>query len=355
MRVLAIHKRWDRSETELFLRLAKAGVQIEVLTEPSAGEAAQFEAGGISVMRQRFRHRLDLEAVRAIRNTLAEREFHMVHALHNRALSTALLATLRRKIKVVGYRGTIGHLSRFDPASWLTYLNPRVDRIICVSDAVRRYLLGLGISPAKLVRIYKGHDIRWYETTVKEDLTRYGLPPDAVPVGFVGNMRPVKGVEVLIRSAHRLPPDSRIHYLLVGEVRDRRIGRLARDPRVCGRIHLTGFRAEGWRLMGSCRMTVMPSLEREGLPRAVIEAMAQGIPVVVSRVGGMPELVEDGQEGAVVPPGDAVALAEAVQRLAADPATCSAMGQRAKRKIETRFHIEQTVRETLSLYEQLLR
>jgi len=340
----------DRPDVALYAGLQAAGFDLELICLPGTLGHDTLAARGISVTQRRIMNRLNLGAVHAIRQRLKEKRFDIVYAPRNSTISVCLLASRGMPIKRVTYRGTSGHLSWFDPASWLTYLNPKVDRIICVSEAVRRYLLGMHLPPERLVTIYKGHDPSWYAGTPPSSLAEFGIPAGAVVVGFTGNMRPVKGVDVLIEAARQLPAEPPIHFLLVGEVRDSRIERLARDPQVRDRLHFTGFRKDAPALAGACDIFVMPSVEREGLPRSVIEAMAQGIAPIVSDVGGMPELVVKDECGLVVPPRDPAALAQAILTLAKDPARRQTFGKRARIRIEKEFHIQHTIDKAIALF-----
>jgi glycosyltransferase involved in cell wall biosynthesis len=354
MRILAvIGEALDRSERALFTGLRETGLDLEIAGDLAAAGQAEMRAAGIPVYPLRIDHRLDLRAVRRLRAKLRSNAFDIVHATTNRGLSVALLASRGLNGRVMAYRGTMGHLSRWDPASWLTYLHPRLARIVCVSDAVRGYLLSMGLPASRLVTIHKGHDVSWYASGSHPSLIPFGVPPDAFVACFSGNMRPVKGVDVLLRAAARLPADRNVHFLLLGEVRDRRLRPLAAGLRVRDRVHWAGYRDDGPALAGSAHAFVMPSVAREGLPRAVIEAMAQGVPAIVSRVGGLPELVVDGECGLIVPPRDPDALARAVLRLADDRPLARRMGERARERIRVRFGIRETIERTLALYREL--
>jgi glycosyltransferase involved in cell wall biosynthesis len=342
----------DRPDVALYTGLQQAGFDLELICLPGALGHDTLAALGIPVTPMRIMNRLNLRAILAIRQRLKQKRFDIVYAPRNSTISVCLLASRGMAIKRIAYRGTIGHLSRFDPASWLTHLNPKVDRIICVSEAVRRYLLSLRLPPERLVTIHKGHDPAWYAGTPPASLAGFGIPAGATVVGFTGNMRPVKGVDVLIEAARQLPAAPPIHFLLVGEVRDSRIERLARDPRVRDRLHFTGFRKDAPALAGACDIFVMPSVEREGLPRSLIEAMAQGVAPVVSDVGGMPELVVKDECGLVVPPRDPQALAQAILALAQDPVRRQAFGRRARVRIETDFHIRRTIEKAIALFRE---
>lgn len=354
MRVLIVTSYSDRSQIALYQNLVKAGIDIELVCDPQAPEQRTLTEAGISVSQLTIRHRLDFRAVGYIREKLKRKKYDIIYAPENKSLSVSLIASWGIDTKCIAYRGTIGHLSRLDPASWLVYLNPRVDKIVCVSNAVREYLLSLRISPSRLVTIYKGHDISWYANQSAPTLSGFGIPENAFVVGFTGSMRPVKGVDVLIQSALHLPEHLKIHFLLVGEVRDRKIKRLARNEKIGHLIHFTGFREDASALAGACNVFVMPSIGREGLPRAVIEAMAQGIPAIVTNVGGMPEIVVNQENGLIVPPRDPQALACAISYFASTPSRCRVFGEHARERIRTHFNIQTTIKQTIELYEEVM-
>lgn len=353
MKVLVTLDTSDRSETELVCSLAKEGLDAGVICAPGAACGDRFRAAGLPVTELAFRNRLDRRAIRAARVVLRDGGYTCVHSLRNSDLSCMLLAARGLPVKHVAYRGTAGHLGWWDPASRLTYLNPRVDRIVCVSEAVRQYLLSLGLAAEKLVTIHKGHDVGWYRGLAGPSPVELGVPAGACTVVFTGNVRPVKGVDVLLDAMERLPADANVHLVLVGEARDRRVRRLAKRAAAQERVHTTGFREDAAAIAGKGDIFVMPSVEREGLPRAVIEAMAQNVPPVVSATGGMPELVVDGVSGLVVPPRDADALAGAILKLARDAGLRKRLGTQAGQRIRESFTIEETVRKTLALYASL--
>ena len=120
------------------------------------------------------------------------------------------------------------------------------------------------------------------------------------------------------------------------------------------RLLFTGFRSDIPELLSEVSVSVLPSLS-EGLSNVVLEAMAAGVPVVATSVGGTPEMVEDGVTGLLVPARDAKALAEAIGSLLADRVRAHAIGQAGQRRVAARFSLEAAVRDTEALYERLLR
>jgi len=354
MHLLAITATNDRSEVELYRCLVSKGHKVDLICAPEwKGEDLLIE-GGVGVIKMTIKHRLDFKAVRELRALITKMKPDIIYAPRNSTLSTALMATRGDICPVVGYRGTTGHLSRFDPASLITYFHPRLKGIVCVSEAVRQYLLGKRI-PANLVHtIHKGHRTEWYNFNQTVDFTEFGIPENAFVVGFTGNIRPVKGVDVLLRSLLEVPAELNVHALLVGEVRDEKIKAMAADPKTAAVAHFAGYRTDAPILAGKCDAFVMPSVEREGLPRAVIEAMSQEVPAVVSNVGGMPELVEDGISGRIVPPRDHIALAKAITELASDRDKTRALGKAARKRIESAFSIDMTINKIENLFQSII-
>jgi glycosyltransferase involved in cell wall biosynthesis len=354
MRVLVVNSFSDRSEVGLWSGLVKAGISIDVICDPTAPEQQVLKDSGIEVSTLAIRHRLDFSAMRIIRQQLNARQYDILHATRNRDLSVSLIASRGMKIKHIAYRGTIGHLSRLDPASWLTYLNPRLDRIICNAEAVRQYMLAMRLRETKLKTIYKGFEADWYKSEDRSALVEFGVPKEAIVVGFAGDIRPIKGVDVLIRAMDRLVDSPQIHLLLVGRVRDKEVESLATRSSARERIHFTGFKENAAGLMGACDIFVMPSLGREGITKAVVEAMAQGVPAIVSKAGGLPEIVAHNECGLVVPPGDPEALAQAIITLASDASLRKTLGDNAKKRITTTFGMNKAIEKTLALYTELL-
>lgn len=350
--VLVVAEGVDRSEAAIFAGLQRAGLRLRVFhapTVPASARAVLAEAG-IPAGELAVRHRLDLAAARRLRDGLARHSCDLVYAPINRTLSVTLLATRGLGVPVVGYRGTTGHLSRWDPASWLTYFHPRLAHVVCVSDAVRAYLLSVGLPAGRLTRIYKGHDPDWYAPRAPDP----PLPapaPGSLQVCFAGRIRPVKGVRYLLDALELIPAEESVTLVLAGSVDEPAVRRRLARGGWPHRVLVLGHRKDATAIIGRCDVLAMPSVAREGLPRAVVEAMAQGVAVVASGVGGLPEIVRDSETGIVVPPRDAAALAAALRRLRADPALRARLGAAGRRRVDEVLHVRQSV----AAYEALFR
>jgi glycosyltransferase involved in cell wall biosynthesis len=348
----------DRPETESFIGLRRAGVDVEVMCPPSAPHYRRLAEAGVPVTGLDIDGRFDLRAMRALRARLRSRRYDILHCFTNPTISNALMAARGIPVRIVLYRGIVGNLSFLNPIDYTTFLNPRVDRIVCVCEAVREYLLsmrflGLRLPRERPVRIYKGHDPQWYRDP-PADLAPFGVQPGDFTIVTVANNRPRKGIGVLVEALAHLPATAPVRLLLVGSGMDEPglARRIAASPHR-ERIHLTGYRKDAAAIAAAAQVFVLPTLRREGLPRGVIEAMCYRRPVVVTNVGGSPELVVDGESGVVVPPHDPRAIADAILGLMHDPARRERMGEAARERIRAHFRIETTIEQTHALYREL--
>lgn len=313
-----------------------------------------MEQAGIPVIDYVPKHKLDRRTVRFIRDTLVAGQHDIVHLFNNKAIANGVQAARNLPVKVITYRGQTGNLHKYDPFCWLTHLNPRIDRIICVADAVRDYLRELRPDPEHVVTVYKGHDLAWYQDE-PADLSGFGIPPGEFVVAAIANYRPRKGIEVLIEAMRHLTSSAPVRVLLVGGGMDNAKLRKQIDASpMRDRIHIAGFRSDACAIVAACDCAVLASTKREGLPKTVIEAMVNSVPAVVTDTGGSAELVVDGETGFVVPVEDARELGRAIQYLCEHPAEATAMGRKARTRIDTHFNIRATIAETRAVYEWAL-
>lgn len=353
------------TEVEMIIGLRSAGIDIHAALKPDSPYFAQLQAHGVPTRALTLRNNVDISHIRKIRQWVKNESFDILHGLANRPIANFISAAYGLPVSVVGYRGAIGHVSRWDPGSYLKWLNPQLDRIVCVSNAVYEDLEKSGVSPKKLITIYKGHNLNWYpNTTLSQEEKAHrrgdlGIPPDVFLIGLIANMRRVKGADILLTALKELP--MHMHALLVGEVRDSAITELLEEPALKDRVHLTGYRSDATALLRLCDVNTAPSRGREGLTKTIIEGMAQGIPAVVSRAGGLPEIVDDGINGFIVDVQDdkkdiedTHALKQALQVLEADPGLRQKMGLAARAKIERQFDIRDTITKTKKMYEELV-
>ena len=356
IRSLCITEAADRPTVATFIGLHQAGIDITVVCPADHPNNQTLTDAGVKTIDIRLPTNFNKQGIAALREELQRGRYHIMHTFNNKAVSNGLRACKGLPVKVVCYRGIVGAVGFLDPMSWMRYLNPRIDRLVCVCDAIRRHFLEmkpafLRMPPERPVTIHKGHKLEWF-TAEPADLTEYGIPENACVVGCTANYRPRKGIEFLVEAIEQLPDD--VHLLLVGNMDAAKLTRRIKGSPAEERIHRVGWVSNAPELSAACDIFCLPSTKREGLPRSVIEAMAYRVPPVVTDAGGSPELVVDGECGFVVPPRDAGALAEAIGKLYRDPELRTRFGNAARERIGTAFRNEDTVRKTIALYEELV-
>lgn len=364
LRILFVLNTTDRGERAMIIEMSRSSaVEATVICRPDTPGRVELENADLRVVPINFRTKLDGVARKSIRQLLDGETFDLVHVFSKKPLINWTLATLFRKSPpVVAYRGIIGNLSYWDPFSWLSFLNPSIRRWVCVCEAIRQYFLGKKFflafrlfNPERVVTIHKGHRLEWYQHAEGEPiLPTVGVPSGVPVIGCVARMKKRKGIIELIQALELVQADPAPHLVLVGRVLDEDIARACENSPIKERIHLLGFHPEAARMGREFTIQTLPSLRREGLPRAVIEGMSQAVVPVVSDSGGNPDLVEDGVSGLVVPAGQVEPLAEAFTRLLNNPQAARQMGEAAKQRIREQFTVEKTVEETLALYRSVL-
>lgn len=326
-------------------------------TPAEAALEARLERSGVRLVKLRRRSRL---AVRAWRPLLQElRSADVLHShMFGSNVSAAILSGLARVPVFVAHE----HTWSFEGQPLRRFLDReliarRSDAFVAVSRADRRRMIEIeGIDPDDVLFIPNGVPPT-PPASEADKRTELGIPPDAFVVGSVGALRPQKAFDVLIRAAailrRRLPE---LHVAIVGpgSAADREaVSSLSAELGLTDNVHLLGARSDVAQLLQAFDVAAVSS-DFEGTPLSVLEYMEAALPVVATRVGGIPEMVTDGVEGLLVDPRDPEALAEALLRLARDPERRAEMGARGRERRRREFDIDTTVRAIEELYEQLL-
>jgi L-malate glycosyltransferase len=287
------------------------------------------------------RSKIDFAARKQIRDQVTMGNYDVVHAYTSKNLANVIGACrgVSDCPKIIGYRGTVSRLRLFDPANWITAWHPRVSKIVCVSKAVRRALHDSRVPERKLAVSVEGYHHDTSTAVTQQALDSFNIPTGSFVVGSIANMRAVKGLDLLLEAAIELREVTDIYWLLIGDVRDSRITKLANDPRIADRVRLAGSIPNAGRYASLFDIFASPS-RMEGLGMAVIEAMAHRVCPLVSDAGGLPELVEHETSGLVVPVEDVPALAGAIRRLHDDEPLRSRLANAAYQRAVSEFSIE---------------
>jgi starch synthase len=234
--------------------------------------------------------------------------------------------------------------------------------VIAVSDGMRADILSAypAVAPDRVHVIRNGIDTAQYAPDPGTDvLDRYGIDPGRPSVAFVGRVTRQKGLPVLLRAAERLDPAAQL-VLCAGQADTpdlaAEVAGLAEHLRATrpGVIWIEGMLAkpEVIQILSHATVFACPSLY-EPLGIVNLEAMACGTAVVGSRVGGIPEVVADGRTGLLAPPGDPVALADALNTLVTDPDRAAALGRAGRERAVAEFSWAQIAAQTAQLYQAL--
>ena len=296
-----------------------------------------------------------LSSVFAIRKLLARRRVDIVHANEPHALTAAWLARAHHLVPLVTSRRVIFPLSK-SAVSLARYRS--AVKVIAVSQCVSSALINSGLRAGNIAVISDGVPTeKLFPRSDREEARRsMGIEPDALLIGSIAALTPDKGQELLIRAFARIRarfPSCQL--LLVGDGPCRaKLAALVREFELDGAVHFTGFLANIQSAYAAIDLFAFLA-QAEALGTALLLAMARGLPVAASALGGIPEVVEDGKNGLLVKDQNPEAVASAIERLFGDPALAAHLGSAARETILARFSQENMVQQTLSLYENLVR
>ena len=238
------------------------------------------------------------------------------------------------------------------------WLAPMIDRYVTVSLDLGRWLTQtVGVERGKVMTIHNGVDLRRFGDADREaGRTALGVDRDTVVLGTVGRLDPVKDQARLLEAYARIPAEAGRHCLvLVGDGPCRSdLEARAAQPDLRGRVHLLGARGDVPRLLAGFDLFALPSIA-EGISNTVLEAMASGLPLVATRTGGNPELIEDGVTGRLVPVGDTAALCEALSAYVREGHLRVMHGKAGRQRAVEHFSLERMAERYRELYAGLAR
>ncbi|MGO0123314.1 glycosyltransferase family 4 protein [Desulfothermobacter acidiphilus] len=308
----------------------------------------------------------DLLAVLALRALLRRERFPLLHLHGFKAglLGGMACCCLRpAPAQVLTVHNSLFWGEGWRQRRWLfrieSWLARRCFRIVAVSQALREELVrAFGLSPERIEVIPNGIDLTPYSLGALPPAiwSELDLPAGVPLVGTVARLVPQKGLFYLLEALALTPPEIRPMLLVVGDGPLRQ--ELEEKARVLGlgeRVRLVGYQPpeEIPSILRSLDIFVLPSLS-EGMPLAVLEAMAAGKPVIATRVGGIPEAVLEGETGYLVPPGDSQALALALEKLLRSPDKARSMGAAGRRRAEELFSSRRMAQAVMGVYREAL-
>lgn len=350
---------WRGGEAQLLhlsKGLSKRGHRQWVVGQPGSPLLERAGEEGLETVALPMQSEFSLPAIWRLARLFRELQVQVVHMHTSHACTIGGMAAkiVAVPVKIISRR--VDFSIRSNPFRRLKY-EWGMDRIIAISEGVRDVLVRDGINPEQIVVIRSGIDLSRLDPTIPPELFRKEISVDsATPViGNIAHFADEKGHRYLVEAASRVIsriPQARFVLVGDGELKKSMEEQVARQG-LSAAVLFTGFRTDIPKILTAIDLFVLSS-HLEGLCTSIMDAMAMGIAVVATRTGGVPEVVEEGVTGLLVPPRDPVALADAILRLLGDPERRRQMGQAGRRRVMERFSAERMVDETEKLYWRIL-
>jgi glycosyltransferase involved in cell wall biosynthesis len=234
---------------------------------------------------------------------------------------------------------------------------PHYECVICVSEDLRDRCLACGVAPGRCVLIENAIDTAEFSRQVPLEAAkaRVGIPPERFVIGAVGRLSAEKAFDVLIHSACQLLNEGKdIELLIVGEGDEKpALQALIAKLGCAQRIRLLGYRSDTRELYQAMDIFALSS-RREGLPNVLLEAMALEVPVVATRIAGIPRLIHDEENGLLVEPGDVEGLYQAMAGLLNDASLRARLSRAGRRTIETGYSFLARMEKIRTVYDRLV-
>lgn len=302
--------------------------------------------------------RIDLAPAKRIAAIIRNEGYALVHTHTVRSALLGQLVGLMARVPLVHHlhspttRDTENRLRNFRNSMVERLCLSRMRRIIAVSASLREYLREHGYGDDRIRLVENGVPV-----TAEQNIADPARHADVV--GMVALFRPRKGLEVLMRAAAMVKASGKsVRIRAVGGFEtpeyEASIKSLERELGLVGDIHWVGFTRDVGAELRQMGVFALPSLFGEGMPMVVLEAMSAGLPVVATRVEGIPEVVRDGQDGYLIPPGDSQTLAVALGKLLGMADALRAQGQCGRQRQIQQFSDVSMARGVAKVYDEVL-
>jgi len=291
---------------------------------------------------------VSLKGLNPLRRFIREHEIDLINAHTGSTHSLAVAAALGQKVAVVRTRSDARTIRR-RPGS--RFLYKHTQRVIAAAEYIRQsFIKELKLPPRKVATVYQGVAVDDFKT---EPLPKYPV------LGIVARLDPVKGHRYLIEAMLLLKstyPSLRLWVIGQEEnIKERELHAMAERMRVDSQIDFLGHQADIPNIMSQCSIGVVSSTGSEAVSRVALEWMAAGRPVVATRVGCLPEIVQDKISGYLADPKDAPALATALAKVLHDPDRAKSMGGSALSRVRRHFAMPQFIENTLEVYKSAVK
>ena len=353
---------WRGGQNQVLLTvngLRSIGHRAALVAHPD-GELLRRAAEGLELIPIAPRTEMDLSAAWKFSRLLKRVDPDVVHAHdpHGVAMSALALSLVTGSTRggpappLVASRRVDFHLKGNSFSRWKYR---QVDCFIAASEAIRKMLVADGVDADRTVTVHEGIDVDHVLAAPPVNVHEaFFLPHGAPVVGNVAALVPHKGQRYLVDAAHLVVqqlPDARFVILGEGELREH-LEKQVHEHHLEKHVWLPGFRTDVLGCIKGFDLFVMSSVT-EGLGTSLLDAMAASRPIVATTAGGIPEIVEDGVTGVLVPPRDHAALAAAIVRMLKDDEGRRRMGAAGFARVNERFTVERMVEHTANVYSRI--
>jgi len=349
---------WRGGQNQVLLTvngLREIGQRAALVAHPD-GELRKRSAEGLELVPLAPKSEMDLTAAWRLNRVIKRLKPDVIHAhdahgvaMAGLALSLGAASSKDGEPPLVVSRRVDFHLRGNSFSRWK---HRQVDCFIAASEAIRQMLISDGVPEERTVTVHEGIDVEHVVSAPLVDVHHaFFLPHGAPVVGNIAALVPHKGQRHLIEAAHIVVqklPDVRFVILGEGELRDA-LERLVKEYRLEKHVLLPGFRTDVLGCLKSFDLFVMSSVT-EGLGTSLLDAMACSRPIVATTAGGIPEVVDEGVTGLLVPPRDHAAMADAIVALISDRARRHAMGEAGFSRVNEKFSVERMIAGTAAVY-----
>jgi len=346
----------ERVACDLAMRLDRSRVRSSVCALDVGGPlAAELEAAGIAAHVTGRRPGRDARLIGTLYRLFRREQVDVVQTHHLTQLIYGALGARLAGATLVHVEHETFSLRSARARRRLRALSFFCDRVVAVGEAIRDFLVGeVRIARPRVALIRNGIDLARYRPGRRDFRRRIGLPVTERWIGQIARLEEEKDQATLLRafaSVRARHADTRLVLVGDGSLRAS-LEELARGLGVEAAVSFLGARSDVADLLPELDVFVLSSI-REGLPLALLEAMACGVPVVATAIGNVPRVVRDGVNGDLVPPADERALAAAVGRTLDSPDRASALGAAARAWVAQEYGLDATVRRYQELYDEL--
>ena len=348
---------WTGGINQMFLmsrEFQKMGHKVTVVSPPKSILSEKIKPFSIPHYPVKMKADGDLPAMIKLALFLRRKKFDVVHSNHSRAHSIALAASAIAGVAAYVVTRRVMFPLRRHPFSKLKYKSKRIDAYIAVSENIKKILADYGIPPKKIRVIPDACNIDFVKTGKPGKLRKeFSIPEENFIITTVANYSYRRGHQYLLLAAKKIKKEMKNATFFIAGSGTETLKDFCKKQNISDFVILAGFRKDVPDILASSDCFVLPTLS-EGMGGCLLEAMAAGVPVVATDVGGIPDIIKDGFNGFLVQPRNPDAIARAVIKIARDAELRRKFSEKGKKFVQN-FSIENSAKKIIALYEEILK